>query len=151
MKLAVFLSKTTCKESKNLWGMGKVPWNRSPGVCLSLNMQKTTKRTTQPVLASLREKDSCFLLKDESFAFIQEKNPDGTFECTILNQRYTTTLFHQPCSSKFLNIVCTGNGQGRMKRGLLHKTDLIRKVACLPQETGGYVLIPLRHGMEHKC
>lgn len=24
-----------------------------------------------------------------------------------------------------------------MKRGLLHNTDLIRKMACLPQETGG--------------
>lgn len=110
-----------------------------------------TQHATQPVLASLKEKDSCFLLKDESFAFIQEKNADGTFVCKILNQRYTTTLFHQPCSSKLLNIVCTRNGQGRMKRGLLHKTDLIRKVACLSQETGGYVLIPLRHGMEHKC
>ncbi len=101
------------------------------------------------VFASVKEKDSCFLLRDNSFAFVRQKNEDGTFVCDILRQRHTSPLFHQPCSSGLLNIVCIGNGHVRMKNALLQERDLFRKVACLPQEAGGFVLIPLRHGLEH--
>ncbi len=37
-----------------------------------------------------------------------------------------------------------------MKRRQLLETDLFRKVACLPHENGGSVLIPLLHGIEHR-
>lgn len=111
--------------------------------------RKMPSNTQPKVFNSVKEKDSCFLLRDESFAFIREKNADGTFVCEIVNQRHTSTLFKQPCSSKLLNIVYMGNGLGRTKRGVLCEKDLFRKVACLPQESGGYVLIPLRHGVEH--
>lgn len=100
------------------------------------------------MFASVKEKDCYFLLSDERSAFIREKNADVTFACEILNQRHTSPLFYEPCSSKLLNIVCTENGQGRMKRELLLQTDFICKVACLPKQTGGYVLIPLRHGAQ---
>lgn len=106
-----------------------------------------TSKTPAKAFVSVKEKDSCFLLRDESFAFVRQKNVDGTLACEILDQCHTSPLFRQPCSSKLLNIVYTGNGQGRMKNGLLRETDLFRKVACLPQETG-HVLIPLRHGAE---
>ena len=98
-------------------------------------------------IVSVKEKDCCFLLKDDRFAFVRQKNVDGTLACEILDQRHTSTLFEQPCSSKLLNIVWTGNGEGRKKNGLLRETDLLRKVACLPQENG-CVLLPLRHGLE---
>ncbi len=67
------------------------------------------------VFASVKERDSCFLLRDDRFAFVRQKNADGTFACEILHQRHTSPLFHQPCSSGLLNIVCIGNGQVRMK------------------------------------
>ena len=102
------------------------------------------------VFASVKERDSCFLLKDDRFAFVKQKNADDTFDCEILHQRHTSPLFRQPCSSGLLNIVCIGNGQVGMKNGLLRERDLFRKVACLPLQTGGSILIPLRHGLEHK-
>ncbi|KAI2645238.1 Cell cycle checkpoint protein RAD17 [Labeo rohita] len=101
------------------------------------------------VFVSDKEKDSCFLLRDNSFAFVRQKNADGTFACEILRQCHTSPLFQQPCSSGLLNIVCIGNGRVRMKNALLRERDLLRKAACLPQEGGGFVLIPLRHGLEH--
>lgn len=82
------------------------------------------------------------------FASVKE-NADGTFACEILHQRNTSPLFHQLCSSGLLNIVCIGNGCVRMKNALLQERDLFRKVACLPQEAGDFVLIPLCHGLEH--
>lgn len=111
---------------------------------------EVNKSETHPkVFVSVKERDSCFLLKDETFAFVWQKNADGTLACQILQQRHTSPLFHQPCSSGLVNIVCIGNGQVRVKNGLLCEKDLFRKVA-LPQESGGDVLIPLRHGLEHK-
>lgn len=68
------------------------------------------------VFASVQTKDSCFLLRDNSFAFVRQENAARTFACEILHQRHTKPLFHQPCSSGLLNIVCIGNGQVRMKK-----------------------------------
>lgn len=108
--------------------------------------QLNTIRKHPKAIVSVKEKDSCFLLKDKRFAFVRQKNADGTLACEILDQRHTSLLFDKPCRSDLLNIVCT-NGQGRMEKQLLREKDLIRKVACLPQEDG-YVLLPLRHGIE---
>ena len=100
-------------------------------------------------MEQVKEKD-CFLLKDDGFAFVKQKNADGTLDCEILDQRHTTLLFQQPCCTKqYLNIVCTRDGWGRREHRQLRQTDLVRKVACLPRETGGYVLLPLRHGLEY--
>ncbi|KAL2095482.1 hypothetical protein ACEWY4_010201 [Coilia grayii] len=110
----------------------------------------STSKKKPEVFASVKERDCCFLLRDDRFAFIRQKNADGTFACETLHQRHTSPLFDQPCSSGLLNIMCLRNGQVRMKNALLREGDLFRKVACLPEETGGFVLLPLRHGVEHK-
>ncbi|XP_063061794.1 uncharacterized protein si:dkey-242h9.3 isoform X6 [Engraulis encrasicolus] len=105
-------------------------------------------KTRPQVFISAKERDSCFLLENDRFAFVQRKNADGTLACKILHQRHTSPLFHQPCSSALLNVVCIGSGHVTMKNCLLREEDLFRKVAFLPQECGGAVLIPLRHGPE---
>ena len=111
--------------------------------------QSDTSKRQKKVFISVKERDSCFLLRDESFAFIRQENADRTLLCDILHQRHTSPLFQTPCSSKLINIVCTRDPQpGTMKNGTLVEADSYRKVACLPQETGGYVLIPLRHDLE---
>ncbi len=110
---------------------------------------KTQPEARPRMFLSTKEKDNCFLLRDEKFAFIRERR-DGIVVCDVLHQRYTSPLFEKPCNSKLLNIVYTRNGQGRMKRRQLLETDLFRKVACLPHENGGSVLIPLLHGIEHR-
>ena len=106
-----------------------------------------TSKLLPKAVVSVKEKDCCFLLKDDRFAFVRQKNVDGTLACEILEQRHTSSFFEEPCSSKLLNIVWTGNGQGRRRNELLRETDLFRKVVCLRQESG-CVLIPLRHGLE---
>ncbi|XP_061597513.1 uncharacterized protein LOC133460763 isoform X3 [Cololabis saira] len=110
-----------------------------------VNMSATKPRK----FASIKTKDCCFLLKDQQFAFIRQQNADGSFECEILHQRHTSPFFSQPCSSGLLDIVCTANGQVRMRNAQLLERDLYRKVACLPREAGGFVLMPLRHSLEH--
>lgn len=111
--------------------------------------EMTMRKISPKLTTSVRDRDRCFLLRDDRFAFLQQKNADGTFACRILHQRHTSPLFSQPCSSGLINIVCL-KGVVRMKQGLLRERDLFRKVACIPQEMGGFVLIPLRHDQEHK-
>lgn len=112
--------------------------------------EKTQPEARPQMFLSTKEKDNCFLLRDEKFAFIRERRGDGIVVCDILHQRYTSPLFEKPCNSRLLNIVYTKNGQDRMKRRQLLETDLFRKVACLPHEDSGSVLIPLLHGIEHR-
>ena len=95
-----------------------------------------TSKLLPKAVVSVKEKDCCFLLKDDRFAFVRQKNVDGTLACEILEQRHTSSFFEEPCSSKLLNIVWTGNGQGRRRNELLRETDLFRKVVCLRQESG---------------
>ena len=111
--------------------------------------QLNTAKLHPKAIISVKEKDCCFLLEDQRFAFVRQKNADGTLNCEILDQRDTSPLFQQPCCSKqYLNIVCTRDGGGRKEHRLLREMDLSRKVACLPRGTG-YVLLPLRHGLEY--
>jgi hypothetical protein len=95
---------------------------------------------------SCKKKDSCFLLFNEDFAFVKEKRDDGKLVCDIVRQRDTRNFFDKPCESKFVNIVYV-KSRPRSARRLLEKKDLHRKVVCLPY-SGGYVLLPLLHGVE---
>ncbi|XP_073722626.1 uncharacterized protein [Misgurnus anguillicaudatus] len=96
---------------------------------------------------STKRRDSCFLLEDERFAFVQERRGDGTVVCDVIKLRHTVDLFDKPCLSKLLNIAYIGNGR-RFQRQEMKEKDLARKVACLPFNNGS-VMIPLRHGIEH--
>lgn len=98
---------------------------------------------------STKRRDSCFLLDDDRFAFVQERRGDGTVVCDVIKQRHTAALFDKPCSSKLLNIAYIGNGH-RFQRKEVKETDLGRKVACLSFNNGS-VMIPLRHGIERSC
>ena len=96
-----------------------------------------------------RKKDSCFLLHNEDFAFVQEKRHDGRLVCDVIKQRHMSNFFHSPCESKLINVVYVGNLRDKAKRMLLERKDLHRKAACLPYRVG-YVLFPLLHGTERQ-
>lgn len=96
---------------------------------------------------STKDKDHCFMLHNENFAFVKEKRQDGTLVCDVLSQKDTRDFFKKPCESRLLNIVYVQ--RKRTKTKLLQTKDLYRKVACLPCEQG-HVLFPLLHGMEHR-
>ena len=96
---------------------------------------------------STKERNSCFLLKDGSYAFVKEKRDNNkTLVCQILKQEQTENYFTQPCDSKLLNIVLVKSRQ-RMKRRNVDVSNIYRKLVRLPVEHG-YVLIPMLHTME---
>ena len=92
-------------------------------------------------------KDSCFLLRDHEYAFIQEKREDNKFLCDVLIQ--TESFYLNPCDSKLLNIAYTSHNHLRLRRKkkLVEKKDLKTKVVCL-NHSDGYVLFPMLHGVE---
>lgn len=95
---------------------------------------------------STKRRDSCFLIADGSFAFVQERREDGIV-CDVIKQSRTTDFFNTPCQSKLLDIAYINNSQV-FKRKQVDKKNLIRKVACLPFNNRT-VLIPLRHDVEY--
>lgn len=97
---------------------------------------------------STKQKDSCFMLHSEDFAFVKEKRPDGKLVCEVVRQRDADNFFEKPCDSKLVNIVYIG-GRTRTSRKLLEKCELFRKVICLPYSSG-HVLFPLLHGVERR-
>lgn len=93
---------------------------------------------------STKERNSCFLLKDGSFAFVKEKRDSNkTLVCQILRPDQTENFFTSPCNSKLLNIVFYNRHQ-RMKRKILHVKELYKKLVLLHVEHG-FVLIPMLH------
>ena len=107
---------------------------------------KPTYSATSTFISGKTERDSCFLLQNEDFAFIREKKQDGKLVCDIFSQVHMESFFHEPCDSKFINIAFLRR-RDKAKRRLLEKQDLKRKVAVLPYNDG-HVLLPLLHGVE---
>ncbi|CAC5385966.1 unnamed protein product [Mytilus coruscus] len=98
------------------------------------------------IYVSTRKKDSCFLLKNNKFAFIKEKRNDK-FVCDVFGRHYLESFFSKPCDSKILDILLLKDIRRRSQRILLDRNDFQRKVVCLPFDRG-YLLIPMLHSME---
>lgn len=100
---------------------------------------------------STKRKDSCLLLKDQSFAFLQEKRENGELICKVVSQQRLENLFINPCESKLINVAVVKNTtlQRHGREKIIRKHDIDRKVACLPYD-GKYVLFPLLHGIERQ-
>jgi hypothetical protein len=98
------------------------------------------------IYISTKQRNSCFLLYDESFVFVKEKQEAGNLVCSIIPQEQTDDFFSAPCSSKLLNIVFLPKNR-RMQRKVIARSSLYKKVVCLPYEDG-YVLLPMLHGIE---
>ena len=105
---------------------------------ISCNKQRT--------YISSRMRDSCFLLRNNEYAFVKEKQEKG-FVCDVLKEQYTQSFFKKPCDSKMLNIVYIKNLRDNTRRKLLERKDLRRKVICLDYNQG-YVLFPMLHEVE---
>jgi hypothetical protein len=69
---------------------------------------------------SAKQRNSCFMLYNESFAFVREKRENGHFLCEILQQRHCDNFFTVPCESKLINIVYMKK-RTRMPRRLVEK------------------------------
>ncbi len=96
---------------------------------------------------SVKLRDSCFLLKDDSVAFVKEKRPDGTLVCSVIPDRRASNLFEKPCQSKLLHIAFVAIIDSMAKTKFLQIQDLKCKALCLPHR-GGYAIFPLLHKIE---
>lgn len=109
--------------------------------------KETDKKSWQFVAEN--ERNGCFLLHNEEFAFVKEKR-DGSLLCDIISQNSLESFYTVPCDSKLINVVFVRNlDRERKHRRLLDMSDIERKVACLPYRSG-YVLMPLLHRFERK-
>uniref|UniRef100_W5MYB2 Transposase domain-containing protein n=1 Tax=Lepisosteus oculatus TaxID=7918 RepID=W5MYB2_LEPOC len=52
-----------------------------------------------------RQKDCCFLLDNEDFAFVKEKRADRSLLCDVVRQTQTCNFFTEPCESQLFNTV----------------------------------------------
>ena len=100
---------------------------------------------TIPLISS-KQKDNCFMLQNEDFAFVREKRENGTCVCDVITQRYLKSFFDKPCDSMLLNIAFLQK-YDKCKRRLVEKHELSRKAVCLPYNEG-CVLFPLLHEAE---
>ncbi|KAK9535820.1 hypothetical protein VZT92_008176 [Zoarces viviparus] len=96
---------------------------------------------------SAKTRDCCFLLKDDSYAFVLEKRADSTLVADVIRQDDTQDLFESPCKSKLFDIVYVISPIEKAKSCLLQRKDLHRKAVCLPYAEG-FAVFPLLHDME---
>ena len=94
---------------------------------------------------SANKRNGCFLLSNETFAFVREKRKKEML-CDIIRINQTENFFRNPCDSKLVNVVFVGDRCG-MSRRLVERSEIDRKVVCLPY-FDGFVLLPMLHGME---
>eukprot|EP00111_Clytia_hemisphaerica_P014372 TCONS_00042316-protein len=80
-------------------------------------------------------KDSWFLTGDGNFAQIQSSPMKDIFNCKVYRSSLCQDFFSVPCASRAVNIVMIGtNYKGRSQD--LHKSQFLRKAACVEYENG---------------
>lgn len=138
--------KRLVRNSKNPIGqVGK----RISELETTIKGQSTTKKYTKLRYISANKRNGCLLLKNEDFAFVTEKRPDGNLLCDVIRQQHLDSFFTEPCDSKIINIALMRNSS-RCRSRLVGPEEVYRKVVCLPYGRG-HILLPLLHGMErHK-
>ena len=107
-------------------------------------MNKNKKKLFTKV--SCAQKDSCFLLADDSVAFVKEKRADGSFECDVIRPQYMDSVYKRLLDSKVFGIVLLRQLH-RSKRRVLTKAEFSGKCVCLP-ERRGLAVFPMLHQIE---
>ena len=84
---------------------------QNPVAQVAKRLSELEKSTTKPFMNSSTtyrstkvRKDSCILLKNQSFAFLKKKRENGEYLCTVISQQRLDNLFTNPCESKLINV-----------------------------------------------
>ena len=97
---------------------------------------------------STKLKDSCFMLKDNNYAFVVDcKDQSERLVCEVVSERSTQSFFDIPADSKLFNIVYIDNSTRRGKRRLVEKCEILQKAVCVPYRSG-LVIFPMHHEVE---
>lgn len=97
---------------------------------------------------STKLKDSCFMLKDNNYAFVVDcKDQSERLVCEVVSEQSTQSFFDIPADSKLFNIVYIDNSTRRGKRCLVEKCEILQKAVCVPYRSG-LVIFPMHHEVE---
>ncbi|XP_065647936.1 uncharacterized protein LOC136077156 [Hydra vulgaris] len=93
-------------------------------------------------------KDNCFLLKNNSIAFVKEIILDDSFLCDVVKIRHLEDVYNTPIRSSYLNIVLLPHRSNvKLKSKILYRACFIRKCVCLPEQRG-LAIFPVLHEIE---
>ncbi len=97
MKSVAFHLRTTCNRFKKLVRSGQNPLAQVSKHMIEIEHSQRTA-SAQPeerpkMYISTKKRDSCFLMEDDRFAFVQERREDGMVVCSVLKQRHTANFF----------------------------------------------------------
>ena len=128
----------------------KVRSAKNPIVQVSKRLRElefcTLKKKSKCHKISTRQRDSCFLLTNDSLAFVKECRKE-VFVCEIVRFDQTENFFTEPCHSKLFNIMYISRMPRNTRTRLVERRELLRKVVALPYKDG-IVVFPVLHDMK---
>jgi hypothetical protein len=107
--------------------------------------------------ATSQLRDSCFLTRENDYAFVKRVRGPGSYDCQILSKDNVELLFLEPCNSKTVLSIGLARGYQQHLRGHADGGDLVmqgrhfaRKVVCLIHliDMDTVYLIPMLHDAE---
>ncbi|XP_018006732.2 uncharacterized protein LOC108664619 [Hyalella azteca] len=149
-RLSAFPFENYLQKLKKLVKNGKNPVSQIAKRLHELNCCKSGTSPNTRMFVSASRKDGVFLLKNNLFAFVNEKKNAGSFLCTVISQRQVQNFFTHPCDSMLLNIgFLSEESISRFGKSCsISIEDIERKVICLPFGAGQLLLLPLLHETE---
>jgi hypothetical protein len=90
-------------------------------------------------------RDNCYVLRSGVYIFVKDVRRESgnvTLLCDVCPVEQTTSLFLEPCDSKWLKIACIKQGQ-KFNRCVIDPQQVAMKCMCLPREGHGCVVIPM--------
>lgn len=109
------------------------------------NVKTSTKKYFTTI--SSKEKDSCFIIKNERIAIVTRVHDGGMCDCDTFKMTKLRNLFSKPGESTLFNIGYLPSDGVRMTKSVIHKSSFLKKVVFLPYENG-HVLFPMLHEVE---
>jgi hypothetical protein len=107
--------------------------------------------------ATSQLRDSCFLTRENDYAFVKRVRGPGSYDCQILSKVHVEPLFLDPCNSLTVLSIGMARGYEQHLRGhadgghlVMHRREFARKVVCLIHlvDMDTVYLIPMLHDAE---
>ena len=97
---------------------------------------------------SKKLKDSCFILKEDKYVFVQNITAEGNYDCLLLKKIYFHSLFNDPVDSKDFGIGYFLKFDDKFfVKTICRKSQFLRQGVVLPFKNG-FALFPMIHDRE---
>ena len=113
---------------------------------LSETSEVHPKKKMSYLKVSAKPRDKCFLVDNRTYVFIKSSTEEG-YICDTVGISKLSSFFHAPLDSKLLQI-CFMSNHIRYQEKIIKKSQLTKKVVCLPVLDSGFALFPMLHEVE---